>query len=68
MTCFPDNRKEQTHREHDTSVLLVAPEVSGVGERELVKVPKTNSRFPQFLHWAHPHTDGVLILTAKEWE
>lgn len=36
--------------------------------KELVKIPKTNSRFLQFLPWAHPHTDAVLILTAREWE
>lgn len=75
MTLSPDTRmtaRRQTHREHGTHVLLVALKNSRVDERQhgkqLVRIPKTNSRFLPCLPWAHPHTDAVLKLTAKEWE
>lgn len=75
MTLSTDKRviaRQQTHREHGTSVLWAALEISRADGRqygkELVKIPKTNSRFLQFLPWAHPHTDAVLIFTAKEWK
>lgn len=36
--------------------------------KELVRIPETKLLIPAFLPWAHPHTDAMLILTAKEWE
>lgn len=76
MMLSPGNRmaaRQQTDRQRGPCALLVATQISRVGwgreyGKELVKIPKTNSWFLPFLPWAHPHTDAMLILTAKEWE
>lgn len=74
MTLFVDKTmtaRWQTHREQGMSLCdLGCPEISEYGDygKEVVRIPKTNTCFFQFLPWAHPHADAMLRLTAKEWE
>lgn len=78
LTCDAFSWKQNGSKAADRQtawpcVLLGDAKISRVGwgreyGKELVKILKTNSWFLPFLPWAHPHTDAMLVLTAKEWE
>lgn len=73
FSWYQNDSKAADRQTAGPRVLLGAAKISRVGwggeyGKELVKIPKTNPWFLPFLPWAHPHTDAMLALTAKEWE